>query len=128
MFVQVAVRNGESAQVCARIADIVKTAVQEALGADFARSFVQLISRGELMSLQPRRADEPSIAVLVIAAEKFTEAKKRRLFGRLAESFSRELNIRGDQIVTGVIETPRENWSNGYGERQWLQYLSYQLP
>ena len=129
MFVQVAVRNEEPAQICDKIAGIVQRAVREALGNDAARNSVHLtLGSDESKGIQPWLADEIRVAILIISGETFGAAKKRKLFGLIAEMSSLELNIAHDQIVTGIIETPRENWSNGYGERQWLQYLSYQLP
>jgi hypothetical protein len=129
MFVQVTVRARESAQICDEVVGVVQRAVRETLGIDAAPTFVhQTSAADESKGIQPCCADEIRVAILVIAAESFGEAKKRRLFGRIAEISSLELNIKHDQVVTGIIETPRENWSNGYGEGQWLQYLSYQLP
>ena len=129
MFVQIALRKGESAQVCDRVVDAVKTAIREALGIDAAGIFVHLtLGSDASKDIEPCQADEIRAAILIMAAESLAAARKRRLFGRIAEISSLELNIAHGQIVTGIIETPSENWSNGYGERQWLQYLSYQLP
>jgi hypothetical protein len=129
MFVQVAVQNGESAQIRDRIVGIVQMAVREALGIDATQTLVRpALGIDESTGIQSGWADQIRVTILIVTADKFGEAKKRRLFGRIAEISSIELNIARDQIVTGIIETPRENWSNGYGERQWLQYLSYQLP
>jgi hypothetical protein len=129
MFVQLVLRDGESAQVCDRIAGVMQMAIHEALGIDAARIFVHLTPGfDDSKGVQPRRTDEIRVAILIITSESLGAAKKRRLFGRIAEVSRFELDIAHDQIVTGIIETPRENWSNGYGERQWLQYLSYQLP
>jgi hypothetical protein len=127
MFVQIALRNGESAQVCNRVVEIVQIAIREALGIDAALVHLTLGSN-DSKGVPPCRRDEVRVAILIVAPEKFGPAKKRRLFGRIAEISGHELEIAHDQIVTGIIETPRENWSNGYGERQWLQYLAYQLP
>jgi hypothetical protein len=126
MFVQVAVRNGEPAQVRENIVGVVQMALKETLGIDIAPILVRLAD--EPKRIQEGWAGGSRIAILVIAAEHFSAAKKRRLFGRIAEIARLELNLAHDEIITGVIETPAENWSNGYGERQWLQYLSYQLP
>jgi hypothetical protein len=126
MFVQVAIRNGEPAQVRCKIAGVVQMALREALGVDIKPFCIRLAE--EANGIQDGCAGGIRIAILVIAAEQLAAAKKRRLFGRIAEIASLELNIAHDEIITGVIETAAENWSNGYGERQWLQYLSYQLP
>jgi hypothetical protein len=125
MFVQVAVRNGEPARVCEKIIGVVQTALKEALGSEITPILVQLAD--ETKGVQDGWAGR-RISILVIAAERFGAAKKRKLFGRIAEISALELNIGYDEIMTGVIETPAENWSNGYGERLWLQYPGYQLP
>jgi hypothetical protein len=126
MFVQIAVGNGESGNVRERIVGVVQTALRETLGIDIAPVCIRLTD--EVAGVALGRADGARVAILVIAAERFGAAKKRRFFGRVAEISRLELDIAHDEIVTGVVETPAENWSNGYGERQWLSYLSYQLP
>ena len=126
MFVQIAVWNGESGNVRGRIVGVVQAALQDALGIDIAPVCIRLTD--EPMGVPVGRAAGARVAILVIAAERFGAARKRRFFGRVAEISRRELDIAHDEIITGVVETPAENWSNGYGERQWLSYLSYQLP
>src|SRR5437868_8441903 len=56
MFVQVAVRNGESAQIRDRIVRVVQMAMQEALGIDATRTFVRLaLAADEPKGIQPCR-------------------------------------------------------------------------
>jgi len=123
MLVQIALRAGESSSVQNGIAGVVRVAMRKALGGDADRAFVQVIvGSRETENPQRYQGDEIRIAILIVAAD------KRKLFGHIADLSTRELDVRRDEVVTGIVETPSENWSNGYDERQWLRYMSYQLP
>ena len=129
MLVQIALRAGESPAVENGIASVVRAAMREALGGDADGAFVQVIvGSSETEDAQRYQGDRIRIAILILAADKFGARAKRELFGKIADLSTRELDVRRDEIVTGIVETPRENWSNGYDERQWLRYMCYQLP
>ena len=129
MLVQIALRAGESSSVQNGIAGVVRVAMRKALGGDADRAFVQVIvGSRETEDAQRYQGDRIRIAILILAADKFGARAKRELFGKIADLSTRELDVRRDEVVTGIVETPSENWSNGYDERQWLRYMSYQLP
>jgi 4-oxalocrotonate tautomerase len=77
-----------------------------------------------------RKAESGSRAaiVLIYLMARYSGRRKRALFGRVADLLRSETQIQPREVVIGLIETPRENWSFGYDEALFLEMMAYQLP
>jgi hypothetical protein len=127
MLVQIALPGDEPSQVRDGVAAIVRTALAEVFEVGSVEPVILMASAISTSAGLPDYGGR-KIAILIIAPYKLGERRKRKLFGRVMDLSELELAIQRERIVIGIVETGSSNWSNGSGERQWLQMMSYQLP
>jgi hypothetical protein len=132
MLVHIALGSGRKLRDGQRIGHCVHRAITDALKAPLQNRFQIVTEQGADLANGTSSPDatgtDQAAIVLIYLTARYSGRKKRALLGRIAELLNIETPIDSRHVVVGLIDTPSENWSFGYGETQYLQMMAYQLP
>lgn len=134
MLVQVTQKAGRSREIGRKICDCVHRAIAETLDAS-SKNQLQIVNEQTAdfvnHSSKSRAANEQTdqvAIILIYMPARYSNRKKRALFGRIGDLLIKELGINPQDVVIGLIDMPSGNWSFGYNEAELLEMLAYQLP
>jgi phenylpyruvate tautomerase PptA (4-oxalocrotonate tautomerase family) len=72
--------------------------------------------------------EDIAVAVLVYPKTKYSSRIKRALFGRIGEMLTRDLHIRKENVVIGIVDPQEGNWLYGGDQINLEQMMAGQLP
>lgn len=133
MLVHVAVKAGRGADHCRELAACVHRATDGALGSAYG-GVLRVVTQEALdMTLatqpgEPNESAKDAVVVLMYPRSKYSDRKKRSLFGRIGEALEREFKVSPRDLVIGIIETPGRNWTFGYDRTELALALEGRLP
>ncbi len=130
-LVHISLKTGRAPQLGGQIGQRVHRAITEVLDVAAANRFQIVTEQGaELINDAPLENERANAAVIVLIylTGRYSDRKKRALFGRIGAMLDSELGIASRDVVVGVIDAPAQNWTFGYDETQFRQMLAYQLP
>src|SRR3569832_307810 len=118
MLAHPAAPAGRGAAHCREVGACVHRAADAALGS--ACDLVRVVTEEALDVALTTHADEQNdsdqdaVMVLMYPRAKYSDSKKRSLFGGIGEALEKEFKISRRNLVIGIIETPGRNWTFGY--------------
>ncbi len=123
-LVRISLREGKSAAYRRAIADGIHRALVETVGVPALDRFQvitdhsgeELIYDSSYLGID--RSDEVVFIQITLNAGR-TLDQKRALYARIVEVLAENPGIRPQDVLTNLLEVPRENWSFGSGEAQY---------
>jgi phenylpyruvate tautomerase PptA (4-oxalocrotonate tautomerase family) len=122
MLVQIALKSGFSQSDQRKICCLVRSATESSLNVEPGSYFLVVTSEDASAACDGRQRPPPHVLVLVHTGERLTGRTKKSLFGRIMDSFEKELGISRGKIVIGVAEVPSTNWSSA-GRIDFVRYM-----
>ena len=132
MLVHIAVGAGEDGDLCRKVSDCICRATKAALGTS-CEDIVQIVT-GQVLDVripQSAKRDGPktnaAVVILMYPRSRFSDRRKRMLFGRIGEALE-DYQISRRDLVIGMIETPGQNWTFGYDQTELALAMEGGLP
>jgi phenylpyruvate tautomerase PptA (4-oxalocrotonate tautomerase family) len=124
-LVRISVQEGQHKSQHAQIGDAVHRAMVETINVPPLDRF-QIITEHaqadfvfDASYLNISRTNALVIIQITLNTGRTTEMKKA-LYKRIAELLHQELQIRKEDVMISLVEVPKENWSFGNGEAQYV--------
>ncbi len=125
-FVRISLMKGRSEGFGNKVGDIVHQAMVETINVPVQDRF-QVISEHEKNDLiydpsylDIRRTDDV-IFIQITLNEGRTIELKQAFYRMVAERLSRQLGVRGEDVLINLVEVRKENWSFGDGVAQYAK-------
>ncbi len=124
-LVRVSLREGKPALYRAAIGEAIHRAMVETINvpADDRFQIFTEHSVEELVYdpdyLGVKRSDDLVVIQITLNAGRSLE-QKRALYEAIARSLARDPGLRREDVLVGLVEVPKENWSFGNGEMSYV--------
>ena len=124
-FVRITLAQGRSLEDRRAMAESVQQALVETAGVPEKDFFCAVHEvppedfRFDPTYLEIPRSKELIFVQIVLNAGRTVEVK-RALYARIAEKVGQRPGIRHEDVMINLVEVPRENWSFGNGEAQYV--------
>jgi len=125
-LVRVSLRKGKSSSYLESIGESVHRAMVETINvpADDRFQIFTEHSVEELVYdagyLGVKRSDDLVVIQITLNAGR-TLDQKRALYRALAEKLAKDPGLRSEDVLVGLVEVPKENWSFGNGEMSYVK-------
>jgi len=122
-LVRIDLAEGTSSEYRATLADVVYQALVDIAGAPVNDRFIIVNEhKRENLVIDPRyivdRTDDALIIQITLNQGRTLDTKKA-LYRAIVDGLHERLGLRTEDVVIGLVEVPKENWSFGRGEAQY---------
>ncbi len=125
-LVRVSLREGKSPSYLESIGQSIHHAMVETIGVPAEDRF-QIFSEhsGEGLVYDPNylgiERDDDIVVIQITLNAGRTLDQKRALYRAVAENLSKEPGVRTENVLIGLVEVGKENWSFGNGEMSYVK-------
>lgn len=125
-LVRVSLREGKSPSYLEAIGQSIHRAMVETIGVPADDRF-QVFSEHSVEGLvyDPNylgvKRDEDIVVIQITLNSGRTLEQKRALYKAIAENLSKEPGLRKEDVLVGLVEVGKENWSFGNGEMSYVK-------